>query len=65
MHRSGKTKLRALEDPRILERIREAEARVQDRHRDDEDLMSVDELGLVIADLRAGRRPAILEDSES
>jgi hypothetical protein len=58
--------LRSLKDPRVLERIREAENRVRNGGpEDDEALMSAEELESVIADLRAGRRPGLLEDQES
>ena len=63
-HRAAR-RLRALEDPKVVERIRAAEERVRHGDAPAGDTMSADELGEVIADLRARRgqprRP--LEDS--
>jgi len=56
-------KMRSLEDPRILERIRKAEEHVQSGQAyEDSESMSAAELGDVIADLRA-RQP--LDDHEA
>jgi len=58
----GRGKLRALDDPKIRARIREAEERVQNGRGPEDDLMSAEQLEAVIADLRAGRRREPLED---
>ena len=56
------TRLRALEDPRVLARIHAAEERVRNGPTGEDDFTSVDELELVIANLRAERDRALLED---
>lgn len=59
----ARRKMRSLQDPNILERIREAEEHVQNGQAyEDSESMSAAELGDVIADLRARQH---LDDHEA
>jgi hypothetical protein len=59
-------RFRALEDARVVARIAAAEERVGSgpTGKPEDELVSVDELELVIADLRAERSRGLVEDQE-
>jgi hypothetical protein len=64
--RATPVRFRALEDARVVARIHAAEERVRNgpTGKPEDDLVSVDELELVIADLRAERGRGLVEDQE-